>query len=109
MPLTLEQYATYLDTRNLSWPARPVNERVEIQPRLVPLPGVRLVTWNIYGTLLGITGGEFYLEHPHEFIMELALDKTLQEFKMWGAMTRKPGQPASQLALLYRRALEQQR
>jgi len=109
MPLTLEQYATYLDTRNLAWPARPTIEPVKVRPRLVPLPGIRLVTWNVYGTLLGITSGELYLEHPHKFIMDVALDKTVQEFKMWSSMTRKPGQPAEQLASLYRRALEQQK
>src|SRR5262249_36475919 len=109
MPLTLEQYATYLDTRNLSWPARPEIEPLKVRPRLARLPGVRVVTWNVYGTLLGITGGEFLLEHPHKFIMELALEKTVQEFKMWGAMTRKPGQPGEYLAVLYGRALDQRK
>ena len=26
--------------------------------------------------------------------MNVALDKTIHEFKMWGSMSRKPGQPA---------------
>ncbi len=109
MPLTLEQYATYLDTRDLPWPAPPAIERPKARPHLQPLPEVRVVTWNIYGTLLCITGGELYFEHPQKFVMDVALDKTLQEFKMWGSMSRKPGQPAEYLGLLYARALDEQR
>jgi putative hydrolase of the HAD superfamily len=37
--------------------------------------------------------------------MNLALDKTIQEFKMWKAMTRKPGQPADYMRLIYANAL----
>ena len=67
------------------------------------------MTWNIYGTLLAISGGELHFEHPQKFIMELALDKTVQEFKMWASMTRKPGQPAEYIGQLYRKALDEQR
>ena len=59
-------------------------------------------------TLLAITGGELYFEHPVKFIMDVALDKTIQEFKMWGSMTRKPGQPADYLAQVYRKLLAEQ-
>src|SRR5262245_66532856 len=89
MPLTLEQYADYLDTRDLPWPAPPPVERIRARPHLARLPGVRVVTWSVYGTLLNLAGGELYFEHPQKFIMDLALDKTLQEFKMWGSMSRK--------------------
>jgi FMN phosphatase YigB (HAD superfamily) len=106
MPLTLEQYATYLDTRHdLSWPAPPEIDRPRAKPHLVRLPDVRVVTWSVYGTLLAISGGELYFEHPQEFIMDLALDKTIQEFKMWGAMSRKPGQPAEYLRQIYSNVL----
>ena len=108
MPLTLEQYAGYLDTRDLPWPAPPAVERPKARPHLAALPNIRAVCWNIYGTLLNISGGELYFEHPQKFVMDVALDKTLTEFKMWGSMTRKPGQPAEYLGTLYRRALDEQ-
>src|SRR5207253_529323 len=68
---------------------------------LVRLPGVKAVTWTVYGTLLAIAGGELYFEHPSEFIMDVALDKTIQEFNMWGSMSRKPGQPAEFMRHIY--------
>lgn len=108
MALTLEQYATYLDTRGLPWPAPPEVERPKAKPHLVRLPEVRAVTWNIYGTLLAISGGELYFEHPVKFIMDVALDKTIQEFKMWGSMSRKPGQPADYLRQIYSNLLAEQ-
>jgi FMN phosphatase YigB (HAD superfamily) len=105
MPLTLEQYADYLDKRGLPWPAAPAVKRVKARPHLVPLEGVRAVTWSCYGTLLSIAGGELYFEHPQKFVMELALEKTVQEFKMWGSMARKPGQPSEYMGQLYQKAL----
>jgi FMN phosphatase YigB (HAD superfamily) len=41
--------------------------------------------------------------------MEVALDKTVQEFKMWGSMSRKPGQPSEYLGQMYAKVLEEQR
>jgi FMN phosphatase YigB (HAD superfamily) len=108
MALTLEQYATYLDTRGLPWPAPPEVERAKAKAHLIRLPDIRAVTWNIYGTLLAISGGELYFEHPVKFIMEVALDKTIQEFKMWGSMSRKPGQPADYLKQIYGNLLAEQ-
>jgi FMN phosphatase YigB (HAD superfamily) len=105
MPLNLEQYADYLDTRGLPWPAPPAVERAKARPHLVPLPAVRAVTWSCYGTLLSVAGGELYFEHPQKFVMELALEKTVQEFKMWGSMSRKPGQPSEYMGQLYQKAL----
>jgi hypothetical protein len=109
MPLTLAQYASYLDTRDLTWPAPPEVKPAKARPHLSRLSGIRAVTWNIYGTLLAISGGELYFEHPNEFVMSVALDKTIQEFKIWGAMSRKPGQPADYLALIYKNLLDEQR
>jgi FMN phosphatase YigB (HAD superfamily) len=109
MALTLQQYATYLDTRDLPWPAVPEIERPKAKPHLVRLPEVRVVLWNIYGTLLAISGGELYFEHPAKFVMDVALDKTIQEFKMWGSMSRKPGQPADYLRQIYNNLLAEQR
>lgn len=108
MPLTLEQYADHLDTRvDLSWPAPPEVERPKAKPFLVRLPEVRAVSWSVYGTLLAISGGELCLEHPQKFIMDVALDKTIQEFKMWKAMTRKPGEPADYMRLIYKNVLDE--
>jgi FMN phosphatase YigB (HAD superfamily) len=109
MALTLPQYANYLDTRDLPWPAPPPVDPPKAKPHLVPLPDVRAVTWSIYGTLLAIAGGEFVFEHPDDFVMDVALDKTIQEFKMWGAMPRKPGQPTDYLRKVYRTLLTEQR
>jgi hypothetical protein len=108
MALTLEQYVSYLDTRDLSWPAPPEIKPPRARPYLVRLPNVRAVTWNVYGTLLTIAGGGLYFQHPEPFVMEVALDKTIQEFKMWGSMTRKPGQPADYLREVYGNLLAEQ-
>jgi hypothetical protein len=108
MALTLEQYATYLDTRDLPWPAPPTVEALRARPHLVRLPQVRAVTWNVYGTLLCIAGGSLAFEHPQQFVMDVALDKTIQEFKMWGSMSRKPGQPAEYMRQIYGLVLTEQ-
>jgi FMN phosphatase YigB (HAD superfamily) len=109
MALTLQQYASYLDTRGLPWPAAPEVEPAKARPHLKRLRGVRAVLWNVYGTLLAIPGGSLLFEHPQALLMQVALDKTVQEFKMWGAMSRKPGQPAEYLAQLYAQALLEQK
>ncbi len=105
MPLTLEQYATtYLDGRGLPWPAAPPVKPAKARPHLERLP-VRAVMWTAYGTLLAVPGGELWFEHPTAFVMDAALDKTIQEFKMWQSMSRKPGAPAAYLKELYTKAL----
>jgi FMN phosphatase YigB (HAD superfamily) len=105
MAMTLEKYGDYLDTRDFVWPAPPLVQRAKARPHLKRMPQVRVVTWSLYGTLLHIFGGELLFEHPQKFVMDIALDKTVQEFKMWGAMTRKPGQPAEYMGEIYRRVL----
>jgi len=109
MPLSLEQYATYLHSRNdLPWPAPPTATPVKARPHLVRLKQVRAVLWNVYGTLLAIPQGELLFEHPQPFIMNNALDKTIQEFKMWASMSRKPGQPSDYMLSQYRQILTEQ-
>jgi FMN phosphatase YigB (HAD superfamily) len=108
MALTLEQYAHYLDSRNLHWPSPPEVKPPKARPYLTRLPNIRAVTWSAYGTLLAISGGELYFEHPEQFVMEVALDKTVQEFKMWPSMSRKPGQPANYLQTIYSNLLAEQ-
>lgn len=105
MALTLEQYAEYLDSRDLKWPAPPDVVKPKAKPHVAELSGIRAVTWGVYGTLLNISHGELLFEHPQQFIMDIALDKTIQEFKMWGSMTRKPGQPSEYLGQIYRKVL----
>ncbi len=109
MPLTLEQYASYLDNQGATWPAPPQIDRPKVKPHLVRLTQVRAVTWNIYGTLLAISGGDLVFQHQNDFIMNVALDKTVQEFKMWASMSRKPGQPADYMKVIYDQALDEQR
>lgn len=109
MALTLEQYAAYLDTRDLPWPAGPEADPPRAKPHLKAMPEIRAVLWNVYGTLLAIPGGELWFEHPTQFVMDVALDKTVQEFKMWGSMSRKPGQPADYLGQMYGKVLAEQR
>src|SRR5262245_47166472 len=109
MPLSLEQYADYLDTRaDLPWPASPQPAPVKARPHLARLD-VRAVMWNVYGTLLAIPQGELLFEHPTAFIMSNALDKTIQEFKMWASMTRRPGQPSEYLQTVYSQIVDEQR
>ena len=109
MALTLEQYARFLETRDLNWPASPEPAPAKARPHLPPLPHIQLVTWNIYGTLLAISGGELFFQHPMQMVMELALEKTVQEFKMWASMSRKPGQPSEYMGQIYNRMLDEQR
>jgi FMN phosphatase YigB (HAD superfamily) len=109
MALTLEQYGSYLDTRDLPWPVPPEVDRPKAKPYLVRLPQIRAVTWNIYGTLLSIAGGELLFEHPTKLIMDVALEKTIQEFKMWASMSRKPGQPSEYMGHIYGQVLTEQR
>lgn len=105
MAMTLEQYAEYLDTRDLIWPLPPDPKPPKAKPKLAVMPHVRVVTWNLYGTLLNTFNGQLLFEHPQKFVMDIALDKTVQEFKMWGSMSRKPGQPSEYMGEIYRRVL----
>jgi FMN phosphatase YigB (HAD superfamily) len=109
MPLSLEQYAAYLDSRALPWPTVPEPEAAKARPHLRHLRDVRAVLWNVYGTLLAIPGGEVWFSHPQPFAMQVALEKTVQEFKMWGSMTRRPGQPSEYLATIYEQVLLKQK
>lgn len=105
MPLSLEQYADYLDSRDLPWPSAPEPDPPKARPHLVEIPGLKAVLWDLYGTLLCVIEGELLFEHPKEFVMDMALDKTIQEFKMWQSMSRKPGQPSEYMKELYDKAL----
>ena len=110
MPLSLDQYADFLDTRDLAWPMCPPVDGPKVKPSLTRMPKVRAVLWTVYGTLLAIPpGGDLLFEHPTEFVMSTALEKTIAEFKMWGSMSRKPGQPSEYMGKIYRDLLTDQR
>jgi hypothetical protein len=109
MPLTLREYGKYLDNQGATWPAPPPIDRPRVKPHLKRLPNIRAVTWNVYGTLLAISGGDLVFQHANDFAMSVALDKTVQEFKMWASMSRKPGQPADYMKIIYEQALDEQR
>ncbi len=88
MPKTLLQYASWLDGRDLMWSkAAPVVSKTAT-PSIKPLNGIRAVTWELYGSLLHISEGMFYLLHPQQLRMKIALEKTIEEFNMWNSMYR---------------------
>jgi FMN phosphatase YigB (HAD superfamily) len=99
-----------LDSRDdLSWPASPDIEAPRAKAHIKKLPGIRAVTWSVYGTLMAIVGGDLLFEVPQRLIMDLAMDKAIREFKMWGAMSRKPGQPSEYMVPTYLELLARQR
>jgi len=105
MPLSLREYAEWLDERQLLWPAVPSVQSAKANPYLEPLPEIRAVTWTIYGTLLSISDGELLLEHPQQIRMQVALEKTIHEFNMWQSMTRRPGAPWEYMLGKYQEAV----
>lgn len=109
MAKTLLEYADWLAERKLRWPAPPKPEPAKATPYLKPLPGLKAVAWNVYGTLLRISDGELLFQHPQPIRMEVALDKTIHEFNMWNSMTRKPGKPWEYMQQKYLHALDEQK
>ncbi len=106
MPQSLDEYAQWLAERNLRWPAPPKLEPIAAAPFLKPLPGIKAIAWDVYGTLLRIADGELLFVHPQAMRMEIALDKTIQEFNMWQSMSRKPGKPWEYMLSLYNNAYD---
>ncbi len=93
MPKSLQEYADWLEGRDLLWPAAPEAVPAKAAPYIKPLPKIRGVVWNLYGTLLTISHGQLLHRHPQQLPMQIALDKTIKEFNMWNSMSRKPGAP----------------
>ncbi|HID22150.1 MAG TPA: HAD family hydrolase [Planctomycetaceae bacterium] len=107
MAQTLLEYAEWLEGReDLIWPKPPKLQRPKASPFTKPLAGIRAVTWNVYGTLLHISDGRLLLMHPQELRMQVALEKTIEEFHMWQSMSRKPGAPWEYMLIQYKRLVE---
>lgn len=109
MAKSLLEYADWLAERNLRWPAPPKVEPIKVTPSILPLEGIRAVTWEIYGTLLRITDGDLLFDHPQMIRMEIAAEKTIHEFNMWNSMTRRSGKPSDGLLPKYLNALHDAR
>jgi hypothetical protein len=108
MPKNLLEYADWLEERNLLWPAAPEPEPVKATPFLEPMPRIRAVTWNVYGTLLLIADGKLQPIVSDPMRMEVALEKTIHEFNMWNSMTRKAGAPWEYLLHQFKTLVEEQ-
>ncbi len=106
MPKSLMEYAEWLDSQDHTWPAPPPVEAVRASPFVKPLEGVCAVTWSVYGTLLRISDGRLYLDHPQQLKMQVAMEKTIKAFNMWQSMVRKPGAPWEYLYQQYSDCLE---
>ena len=111
MPLTLREYAEWLTERKLLWPAAPEPKPPKATPAVQPLPDIRAVTWSVYGTLLTIADGQLFQQLPEgkreQIRMQIALEKTIQEFNMWNSMTRKAGAPWEYMLEKYNDAVDQ--
>ena len=107
MSKSLQEYVDWLDLRtDLIWPQPNKFSRAKARPSVKPLAGIRAVVWDVYGTLLRITDGDLLLHHHQEIRMQVALEKTINEFNMWNSMTRRPGAPWEYMLQKYRNALD---
>ncbi len=103
MSKSLWEYAEWLAQRDdLIWPVAPPHVPVKAVPSIKPLPGIKAVTWNVYGTLLRITDGDLCQLAPQQLRMQIALEKTIKEFNMWQSMSRKPGAPWEYMLAQYK-------
>ena len=110
MGKSLAEYLTWLEARpNLIWPKPPVPVPIDADPYIKPLPEIRAVSWCVYGTLLQIHDGRLHHQHPQVLRMQVALQKTIEEFHMWNAMSRKPGQPWEYMLTQYTKLVDEAR
>ena len=105
MPQSLAEYASWLDSRRLLWPEVPPAEPLKATPFTRPLAGIRAVTFEVYGTLLRITGGRLLLEGPDKLSLQIALEKTIEEFNVWNFLFRKPGPAWKQVLEQYEKLI----
>ena len=108
MALSLDQYADILFARkDIVFPAAPEVVAPKAKPHIKRIPGLKAIFWNVYGTLLTIAEGDLKYQSDNDFMLNIALDKTIHDFKMWASMSRKPGQPADYMKEIYGRALNE--
>lgn len=108
MSKSLQEYVDWLHRRDdLIWPQPVAPQPIKATPFLRPLEGIRAITFSVYGTLLRIDGGRLLHDHPQQLRMQIALQKTIEEFHMWNAMSRKPGAPWEYMLQKYRALLEE--
>jgi FMN phosphatase YigB (HAD superfamily) len=106
MAKTIAEYLDWLDGRHdLIWPKPPAIKPLNATPSCKPLAGIKVVLWDIYGTLLTIVDGELVHLHRQQVRVQVALEKTIQEFNMWYSMTRKPGLPWEYMLQQYNKLL----
>jgi FMN phosphatase YigB (HAD superfamily) len=104
--LSLAEYSDSLNSRDLIWPKVDSPVKVRATASLEPLPGIRAVLWDVYGTLLRVTEGKFTCFPRDEIRLQIALDKTIHEFNMWNHMYRRPGPPWQSIISVYRSNVE---
>lgn len=110
MAKTLSEYLESLDERSdLIFPKAPRRRPIQATPSIKPLPEIKVVLWSVYGTLLSIDSGRLLHQHPQDLRMQIALQKTIEEFKMWFSMSRKPGQPWEYMLQQYNSIVEEMR
>ena len=102
MGKSLADYADWLEERDLIWPKVSPPKPPKAKSFTKHIPGIRAVTWNLYGTLLRIADGNLLFDHEQDLRMQVAMDKTIKEFNMWQSMTRRPGAPWEYLLPQYR-------
>lgn len=109
MSKSLQEYIASLDQRSdLIWPKPPAPKPLKATPSVKPLPGIRAVVWAVYGTLLRIDGGRLHHMHPQQIRMQIALQKTIEEFHMWHSMSRKPGAPWEYMLQQFKRVVAEE-
>jgi FMN phosphatase YigB (HAD superfamily) len=107
---SLPEYADAIHSRDdLIWPKPPAPKPAKAKSYSAHLPGIRAVTWDIYGTLMQVADGHMNFEPKPDIRMEVALEKTIHEFNMWNSMTRKPGAPWEYMLDQYRDVLAEHR
>jgi FMN phosphatase YigB (HAD superfamily) len=110
MAKSLSEYLNLLSERsNLIFPKAPRRKPIKATPAIKPIPEIKVVLWSVYGTLLSIDSGRLLHQHHQELRMQIALQKTIEEFKMWQSMSRKPGQPWVYMLQQYNGLIEDQR
>lgn len=107
---SLPEYADALAAReDLIWPSPPPAKPAKAKPYSAAIPGLRAVTWDVYGTLLQVADGRMEFDPRPEIRLQVALEKTIREFNMWNSMTRKPGAPWEYMLQQYRDVLADER